>query len=144
MEDSSTPGWGHGAGLNATEDRKISPLPGIFCFCVLDSFSCSPFVLLPYLFLCRGCLGLLLCLYCRTHNTNIHAFGGIRIRNSSKRAAADPRLRPPWQLGSTIESRFLVSLACRLVCIPSELSQTVVKPRVCSVEGGTQAECFRE
>jgi hypothetical protein len=28
------------------------------------------------------------------HNTNIHAPGGIRIHNPSKRAAEDPRLRP--------------------------------------------------
>jgi len=38
-------------------------------------------------------------LYLTTHNThkrqtNIHAPGGIRARNPSKRAAADPRLRP--------------------------------------------------
>ena len=29
------------------------------------------------------------------HNTNIHAPGGIRTHDPSKRAAADPRLRPP-------------------------------------------------
>jgi hypothetical protein len=28
------------------------------------------------------------------HNTNIHVLGGIRTHNPSKRAAADPRLRP--------------------------------------------------
>jgi hypothetical protein len=28
------------------------------------------------------------------HNTNIHAPGGIRTHNPSKRATADPRLRP--------------------------------------------------
>jgi hypothetical protein len=28
------------------------------------------------------------------HNTNIHAPGGIRIHDPSKRAAVDPRLRP--------------------------------------------------
>jgi hypothetical protein len=28
------------------------------------------------------------------HNTNIHAPGGIRTHNPSKRAAVDPRLRP--------------------------------------------------
>jgi hypothetical protein len=28
------------------------------------------------------------------HNTNIHAPGGIRTRNPSKKAAADLRLRP--------------------------------------------------
>jgi hypothetical protein len=30
-----------------------------------------------------------------THNRHIHDPGGIRIRNPSKRTAADPRLRPP-------------------------------------------------
>jgi hypothetical protein len=30
----------------------------------------------------------------KTHNTNIHAPGGIRTRNPSKQSAADPRLRP--------------------------------------------------
>jgi hypothetical protein len=29
-----------------------------------------------------------------THNTNIHASGGVRNRNPSERSAADPRLRP--------------------------------------------------
>ena len=29
-----------------------------------------------------------------THKTDIHAPGGIRTRNPSKRAVADPRLRP--------------------------------------------------
>ena len=35
-----------------------------------------------------------------THNTNIHAPGGIPTRNPSKRSAADPRLRPlgHWDL----------------------------------------------
>jgi hypothetical protein len=33
-------------------------------------------------------------LYLTTHNTHIHAPGGIRTVNPSKRAAADPRLRP--------------------------------------------------
>jgi hypothetical protein len=31
--------------------------------------------------------------YSTTHNTNIHTPSGIRIRNPSKRSAADPRLR---------------------------------------------------
>ena len=32
--------------------------------------------------------------YLKTHKTHIHTPGGIRTRNHSKRAAADPRLRP--------------------------------------------------
>jgi hypothetical protein len=28
------------------------------------------------------------------HNTNIHALGGIRTHDPSKRAAEDPRIRP--------------------------------------------------
>jgi hypothetical protein len=31
------------------------------------------------------------------HNTNIHAPGGIRTHNASKRAAADPHFRPRGQ-----------------------------------------------
>ena len=43
---------------------------------------------------CRGC-GFCPLLY-NTHNTNIHAPGGIRTRNRNRRSAADPCLR---QLG---------------------------------------------
>ena len=35
-----------------------------------------------------------LCRLSLMYNTNTHAFGGIRTRNPSKRAAADARLRP--------------------------------------------------
>ena len=35
-----------------------------------------------------------LCLFSLLYNTNIHASGGIRTRNRSKRSATDPRLRP--------------------------------------------------
>ena len=37
---------------------------------------------------------------CNAHDTNIHAPDGIRTRNPSKRAAADPRLRPLGHRGS--------------------------------------------
>jgi hypothetical protein len=56
-----------------------------------------------------------------THNTNIHALDGIRTRNSSKRSAADPRLRP---LGHWDRQRFdrrnVQLVASRL---PTELSR---------------------
>ena len=45
----------------------------LFFLCFLKSFSCSLFVLFPYYLTCFDCLGLWLCLYCTTHNTNIHA-----------------------------------------------------------------------
>ena len=44
--------------------------------------------------LCPDCRGFALCSYCTTHNTNVHAPGGIRTRNPSKRSAIDTRLRP--------------------------------------------------
>jgi len=31
-----------------------------------------------------------------SQQTHIHAFGGIRTRNSSRRTATDPRFRPRW------------------------------------------------
>ena len=37
----------------------------------------------------------LLSLLYNTHNTNINALGGIRTRNPSRQASADPHLRPP-------------------------------------------------
>jgi hypothetical protein len=42
-----------------------------------------------------------------THNTNIHASGGIRTRNPSKRSAADPHLRPlgNWNRWAAFEVR---------------------------------------
>jgi hypothetical protein len=51
--------------------------------------------------LCPNCPGFSsffsLSLYCTTHNTNIHAPGGIRNRNPSKRSASDrhPTAPPP-------------------------------------------------
>ena len=66
---------------------KTSITPARLLFCSL----CTLFVLL-----CPDGLGFYLfsLLYNNTHNTNIHAAGGIRNRNPSKRSAADPRLKP--------------------------------------------------
>jgi hypothetical protein len=43
------------------------------------------------------------------HNTKIHAPGGIRTHNPSKRAAADPRLRPHGHWDRQFEPTILVS-----------------------------------
>jgi hypothetical protein len=59
-------------------------------FSILFYCVCTSSVLVPYLDYPAFCLLSLL----TTHNTNIHAPGEIRTRNSSKRSAADPRLRP--------------------------------------------------
>ena len=64
----------------------------IFFFCSLY-FICS-------LLLCPDCPGFDFCpLLYNTHNTNIHAPGGVRTRNPSMRAATYPRLRPLNQRG---------------------------------------------
>ena len=55
--------------------------------------SCPLFVLHPFLFLCIDCPAFCLLSLLMAHNTNIHALGGIRTRNPSKRSAADARLR---------------------------------------------------
>ena len=67
--------------------RKTSPSPGLFslvlCFYFIRTcvcLHCPRFCLLPLLY--------------NTRNTNILAPGGIRNRNPTKRAAADPCLRP--------------------------------------------------
>jgi hypothetical protein len=58
-----------------------------------DFFLFSPCTL--SVLLCPDCPGLcLLSILYNTHNTNIHAPGGIRTHNPSKRSAANPRLRP--------------------------------------------------
>ena len=68
-----------GAGIK--RHGKSRPPPQGF-FCTLS------------LLLCPNCPGYcLLSLLYNTHNTNIHAPGGIRSRNPSKRSASDPRLR---------------------------------------------------
>jgi hypothetical protein len=80
--------------------RKISPEPRFDPRTVppvasryADFFS-SLFVLYPYFCVLIVLDVCLLSLLYNTHNTNIHAPGGIRTRNPSKRSPADPRLRP--------------------------------------------------
>ena len=51
-------------------------------------------VLYPYFVLCLDCPPFCLLSFPITHNTNIHASGGIRTRKPSNRTAVDPRLRP--------------------------------------------------
>ena len=66
-------------------------------FCAFRSFRPSS---------CYLC-SMLLSLY-KKHSTNIHASGGIRTHNPSKRTAANPRLRPRghWdRLGSNPDFR---------------------------------------
>jgi hypothetical protein len=51
-------------------------------------------------------------LYLTTHNTDIHAPGGIRTCNPSKQVAADPRLRtarPPGSANQTIIKWFITN-----------------------------------
>ena len=67
---------------------KLSTPPTFFLyspiFCILSG---------AYFF-CLDCPILyLLSFTCNTHNTNIHAPGGIRIHNPSKRSAVDPRFK---------------------------------------------------
>ena len=66
-------------------------------FCTFKSFRPSS---------CHLC-SILLSLY-NKYNTNIHALGGIRTHNPSKRAAADLRLRPRghWDWPLTVQSVF--------------------------------------
>ena len=61
------------------------------CFSVLCVLSfVLPFLFIVYLYIFRPHVTH----SSTTHNTNTHAPGGIRIHNTSKRSAADPRLRP--------------------------------------------------
>jgi hypothetical protein len=57
-------------------------------------FSCTLFVLRPYLLFVSIFLHSAFMPLVTTHNKNTHAPGGIQTRNPSKRSAADPRLRP--------------------------------------------------
>jgi hypothetical protein len=73
---------------NTHSSRQTSMPPARYFFFFVLCTS-SALLLLPWLsWVC------LLSLLCKSHNTNIHAPGGIRTRNTSKRSAADPRLRP--------------------------------------------------
>jgi hypothetical protein len=60
----------------------------------------------------------LLSLVYNTHNTNIHARGGIRTRNPSKRSSADSRLRPlgHWDWHIRIFYRNMFLSVCILQC----------------------------
>ena len=84
-------GGGGGGGGKISPPPEFGPRPDqpvasrYTDFCL---FSCSHFVLYPYLFLRLDCPD------CVTHTTNIHAPGGIRTHNPSNREAADRRLRP--------------------------------------------------
>ena len=71
---------------------KISQgLPRHFFF----SFSCSLFVLYPYLLLGLDCPAVWLSsLLYNTHDTNVYASGGVRTLNPSRWAATDLRPRP--------------------------------------------------
>jgi hypothetical protein len=79
-----------------TDKRQISmPSASFFFFFACPGFSpfdpflycLNPFVLhVTFYFPCYRPFN--------KHNTNIHAPGGIRIHDPSKRAAEDPRLRP--------------------------------------------------
>jgi hypothetical protein len=75
-------------GLDVLEKKEISSPYLVFFF---FKFSCT-------LYFIRTCFFLLIvlhsafCLLLTTHN--IHAAGGFRTRNISKRSAADPRFRP--------------------------------------------------
>ena len=105
--------------------RKFSPHLDF----VLNSFSCSVFVLFPYLFLCLDCPGLFLCLHSTTHNTNIHAPSGIRTLNPSKRAATSSRLRPRGHrlrssssqrvaVQTTLEKQTVQNWTATIACLP--------------------------
>jgi hypothetical protein len=76
--------WSPGPVLRGGEN--LGPIT-IFCT-LLHS------VLHPYLFLYPNVLHFAFCVLLTTRNTNIHAPGGIRTRNPSRRSAANRRLRP--------------------------------------------------
>ena len=79
----------------------------IFLSCFLSAFCHTHFIIvLVYAFLP---------LLYSTHNTNIHASGGIRTRNSSKQATLDRRLKP---LGIRSPDR----TGRKRVALPTELS----------------------
>jgi hypothetical protein len=85
--DAETSTWQH---TTSTTDRHPCPRRVFFSvpFFPFDPFFLSFSSVRP---LCH-LYSILLSLY-NKHKTNIHASGGIRTHNPSKRAAADPRLR---------------------------------------------------
>jgi hypothetical protein len=87
-------------------------------------FDCFLFVLCPYLFLCLDCPGFcLLSLLQNTHDINIQAPGGIRIRNSSKREALDCsatgicRYHTTRCRNSVDQSLYSISTVDNIICI---------------------------
>ena len=93
--------------------------------CILSYSVCTSSVLVSLysivfcLYFIRTCFFVLIVLhfaFCiTTHNTNMHAPGGIRTRNPSKRSAADTRLR---SLGHWDR----VAIPARHVCIARRIS----------------------
>ena len=68
--------------------RKVFATPGflfILVYAVLYSY---------LLFLCLDCPAFCLLFLLKRRNTNVHASGGIRTRNPSKRSAEESRLVP--------------------------------------------------
>jgi len=53
-----------------------------------------------------------------THNTNIHALGGIRNHDGSRRAATDLRLRPRGYWYRQLQDHFLILCAFSFLKIP--------------------------
>jgi hypothetical protein len=60
------------------------------------------------------------------HNTNIHAPGGIRIHDPSKRAAADPRLKPHGHWDRRFDPRTVQPVASHYTdyVIPAHIIRT--------------------
>ena len=75
----------------------------LFCSCFLFlSYVLSFSFILYFYIICP-----LVTYSSKTHNMNIHVSGVIRTRNPSKRAAAEPRLKPLGHWGPQIESSLL-------------------------------------
>jgi hypothetical protein len=85
-------------------------------FCLSGFFPFDPFLYCLNPFVLHVTLRSMLPSLYNKHNTNIHAPGGIRTHNPSKRAAADPRLRPhghwDWHYFTTL-------LKCVLIIVKS-------------------------
>ena len=74
--------------------RKIPPAPG-FVFV----FPCTLFLLHTYLLSFSWLYCIFFCLLLTTDNTKVRSPGGIQTNNPSKRATAEPHLRPLGHLG---------------------------------------------
>jgi hypothetical protein len=94
----------------------------------------SPTFFLILLYSSRTCVFVLtvlhfaFCLHCPTHTTNIHAPGGIRTGDPSKRSAADPRPEP---LGHWDRQNFSYLIGNRTRDLPaySAVPQPTAPPR---------------